>query len=179
MERFSTARLTAEKLREDHLADLVSLHLDPEVSRYLGGVRSPDATQKYLTVNMAHWDRYGFGLWVLRAKTGESAGRAGIRYVAVENAEEVEVFYTFKRSMWGQGLATEISEALTRIGLRELKLPSLVGLVFVDHRASRHVLEKTNYVFERNVIYHGEETALYRSPPAARVVQGVPAPNNG
>ena len=30
MDQFSTEKLTAEKLHEDHLADLVALHLDPE-----------------------------------------------------------------------------------------------------------------------------------------------------
>jgi hypothetical protein len=54
MERFSTTRLTAERLHQGHLADLVALHLDQEVSRYLGGERSPDATRTYLSVNMAH-----------------------------------------------------------------------------------------------------------------------------
>jgi hypothetical protein len=65
MENFSTESLTAERLNEDHLSDLVALHLDPEVSRYLGGVRSAEVTKTYLDVNIAHWDRHGFGLWVL------------------------------------------------------------------------------------------------------------------
>jgi hypothetical protein len=46
MDRFSTPRLTAERLNESHLKDLVALHLDPEVSRYLGGVRSAETTKK-------------------------------------------------------------------------------------------------------------------------------------
>jgi hypothetical protein len=49
MERFSTNKLTAEMLHEGHLADLVALHLDPDVSRRLGGVRSPE-------------EQHGFGL---------------------------------------------------------------------------------------------------------------------
>lgn len=107
MEHFRTSRLTAERLHDGHLADLVALHLDPDVSRYLGGVRSPEATKIYLTVNMAHWDRHGFGLWVLRTQMGEFAGRAGIRQVVVDDEEEVEIAYTFKRALWGQGLASE------------------------------------------------------------------------
>lgn len=79
MDRFSTDRLTAERLREDHLDDLVTLHLDAEVSRYLGGVRAPEVTKTYLATNMAHWDQHGFGLWMLRTKDGAFAGRAGIR----------------------------------------------------------------------------------------------------
>jgi hypothetical protein len=70
MEHFETSRLLAERLHEGHLADLVALHLDPDVSLYLDGVRSPEATKAYLMVNMAHWERHGFGLWVLRNAGG-------------------------------------------------------------------------------------------------------------
>jgi hypothetical protein len=41
---FRTERLTAERLAAGHLADLTALHLDPEVSFFLGGVRSPAQT---------------------------------------------------------------------------------------------------------------------------------------
>ena len=104
MDQFSTARLTAEQLSENHLADLVTLHLDPEVSRYLGGVRSAEVTKTYLAVNMAHWDQHGFGLWALRTKDGAFAGRAGIRHILVDGIDEIEIAYTFKRDAWGQGL---------------------------------------------------------------------------
>src|SRR5215510_12142576 len=143
MDCFSTPRLSAERLHEGHLADLVALHLDQQVSRYLGGVRSPDATRTYLSVNMAHWDRHGFGLWTLRTRTGEFAGRAGLRHVVVEGVEDVEIAYAFRRTLWGQGLASEISTALVDIGSSQLELSSLVGLVSPENRASRRVLEKS------------------------------------
>jgi RimJ/RimL family protein N-acetyltransferase len=162
MDCFSTQRLTAEKLREDHLADLVALHLDPEVSRYLGGVRSAEVTKTYLATNMAHWDQHGFGLWVLRTNDGAFAGRAGIRHILVDGIDEIEIAYTFKREFWGQGLASEIAIALTDIGLSQLKLPSLIGLVFVAHDASRRVLEKANYLLEKNTTHHDEAVVIYR-----------------
>lgn len=96
MDCFSTQRLIAEKLREDHLADLVALHLDPEVSRYLGGVRLAEVTKAYLATNMAHWDQHGFGLWALRTSDGAFAGRAGIRHILVDGIDEIEIAYTFK-----------------------------------------------------------------------------------
>lgn len=121
MDHFSTDRLTPERLREDQLADLVALHLDAEVSRYLGGVRSAEVTAKYLAVNMAHRDQHGFGLWALRTKDGAFAGRAGIRHILVDGVDEIEIAYTFKREFWGQGLASEVATALTDIGLSRLK----------------------------------------------------------
>jgi RimJ/RimL family protein N-acetyltransferase len=163
IDHFRSARLSAERLRDDHLKDLVALHLDPEVSRYLGGVRSAEVTKNYLATNMAHWDRHGFGLWALRTQDGAFAGRAGIRHITVDDIDEIEIAYTFKREFWGQGLASEIAAALTEIGLSKLKLPSLIGLVFVEHRASRRVLEKTNYILEKTTIYHGENVVIYRT----------------
>jgi len=162
LDHFRTNRLTAEKLRDDDLADLVTLHLDPEVSRYLGGVRSAETTKTYLAANMAHWDHHGFGLWALRTKDGEFAGRAGIRHILVDGIDEIEIAYTFKRDLWGQGLASEIAAALTHIGLSQLALPSLIGLVFVEHGASRRVLEKSNYILEKSTTHHGEDVVIYR-----------------
>jgi RimJ/RimL family protein N-acetyltransferase len=168
MECFSTTRLSAERLHQGHLADLVELHLDHEVSRYLGGVRSPEATKTYLLANMAHWDRHGFGLWVLRTRAGEFAGRAGLRHVVVEGAEDVEIAYAFRRAMWGQGLASEISAALVDIGHAQLKLPSLIGLASVENSASRRVLEKSGFTLERNAVYRGEDVVVYRLLMASR-----------
>ncbi|MDH2342023.1 GNAT family N-acetyltransferase [Bradyrhizobium sp. SSUT77] len=162
MEHFSTERLTAERLREAHLADLIALHLDAEVSRYIGGVRAPEVTKSYLGANMAHWDQHGFGLWVLRTKDGSFAGRAGIRHILVDDIDEIEIAYAFKREVWGQGLASETATVLTDIGLSQLELPSLIGLVYVGNAASRRVLEKSNYLLERSTIRHGEDVVIYR-----------------
>ncbi|MEZ2147866.1 GNAT family N-acetyltransferase [Bradyrhizobium sp. DN5] len=162
MDHFSTDRLTAERLNEDHLTDLVALHLDAEVSRYLGGVRAPEVTKTYLATNMAHWDEHGFGLWTLRSKDGAFAGRAGIRHILVDDVDEIEIAYAFKREFWGQGFASEIASALTDIGLSQLALPSLIGIVYVENSASRRVLEKSHYLLERSTNRHGEDVVIYR-----------------
>jgi RimJ/RimL family protein N-acetyltransferase len=165
MDTFETARLTAERLNNSHLADLTALHLDVEVSRYLGGVRSPEVTGAYLATNIAHWDRHGFGLWVLRTRDGAFAGRAGLRYVTVGGQDEVEIAYAFRREVWGLGLATEITAALVRIGFEDLALSSLVGVVVIAHTPSRHVLEKSGFMLEGEVDFHGARCVLYRRLP--------------
>jgi RimJ/RimL family protein N-acetyltransferase len=162
MNHFSTNRLIAERLHEDHLADLITLHLDAEVSRYLGGVRAPEVTKTYLATNMAHWDQHGFGLWTLRTKDGGFAGRAGIRHIMVDDIDEIEIAYAFTRACWGQGFASEIAIALTEIGLARFALPSLIGIVYAGNAASRRVLEKSSYLLERSTIRHGEDVVIYR-----------------
>ena len=168
-EHFGTTRLTAERLCQHHLADLVALHLDPEVSRYLGGVRSPAATETYLAGCIAHWQQHGFGLWALQLRSGEFAGRAGIRHHVLDGVDETEIVFTFKRTLWGQGLASEIAQALVAVGLRQLKLPSLIGVVATANAASRRVLEKSGFALERGRQPRGDAVLIYRSPAAADI----------
>lgn len=167
-EHFGTTRLTAERLCRRHLADLIALHLDPEVSRYLGGVRSPAATEAYLAGSIAHWQQHGFGLWALQLRSGEFAGRAGIRHTVLDGVDEIEIVFTFKRALWGQGLASEITQALVVIGLLQLKLPSLIGVVATGNAASRRVLEKSGFALESR-LYRGEAVVIYRLPAAADI----------
>jgi len=93
---------------------------------------------------------------------GAFAGRAGIRHVLVEGVDEIEIAYTFKRSLWGQGFASEIAKVLTRIGLSQLRLPSLIGLISVENAASRRVVERLNYKLERRAVHKDEDVVLYR-----------------
>jgi RimJ/RimL family protein N-acetyltransferase len=159
---FATPRLSAEKLDASHLSDLTALHLDPEVSRYIGGVRSPESTADYLARNLAHWVTHEFGLWVFRTSDGLFAGRAGIRHLTFNDKPEVEIAYTFRREMWGYGLATEVAEVLVQLWRSRLSIPSLVGIACVEHTASRRVLEKTGFAYECDTVDVGEEVAVYR-----------------
>jgi RimJ/RimL family protein N-acetyltransferase len=66
------------------------------------------------------------------------------------------------RSHWDQGLATEIAGELINLWLTKLHSLSLVGVVSVDNTASRRVLEKSGFVFERAGICHGTEVVIFR-----------------
>jgi RimJ/RimL family protein N-acetyltransferase len=162
MDHLATARLVAQRLDEQDLTDLVDLHLDPDVARYLGGIRSAEATKAYLAANLIHWDRHGFGLWIWRTPDGVFVGRAGIRPLTVGGVQEIEIAYALARDAWGRGYAGEIMERLVDHALERLALPSLVGVVMVDHGASRRVLERAGFAFEREVVHAGEPCALYR-----------------
>ena len=162
VDAFATARMTAERLRPDHLDDLVALHLDEEVSRYLGGTRTADQTAAYLEINLAHWDRCGFGLWIVRDRAGHFLGRAGIRPLTIQGVREIEIAYTFHQAAWGQGYASEIAEALRDIAFGPLDLPALAGIVMIENRPSRRVLEKTGFVFERTYVEGGHALDLLR-----------------
>ena len=162
MDTFSTPRLKASKLSPDDLDDLVQLHLDVEVSRFLGGVRTPEATAAYLETNLRHWSDHGVGLWTLKTGDGAFVGRAGLRYVEVEGVRELEIAYTFIRSAWGHGYATETAAALVAIWKARRPEPSLVGIVMKANWASERVLLKSGFAFERDADFHGETCGVFR-----------------
>jgi len=162
MEAFLTPRLKATKLGHQDLRDLVELHLDPDVSRFLGGVRTPEATAAYLETNVRHWADHGVGLWTLRTNDGTFVGRAGLRYVEVDAVREFEIAYTFVKSVWGQGLATEVAKALVELWEAKRADQSLVGLVMKGNVASERVLVKAGLSYQRDALFHGETCGVFR-----------------
>jgi ribosomal-protein-alanine N-acetyltransferase len=160
---FSTARLHAERLTPDHMADLRAMDRDPQFMAFLGGPRDDAATAAYLARNLQHWTDYGFGLWILReAATQSVAGRAVLRHLLVEGGDEVELGYAFFAEFWGRGLATEIATACRDFGLDALHLPSVVAITQPANLASQRVLTKVGLVFERQVSHDGVPHLLFR-----------------
>lgn len=162
MDGFSTTRLKATRLAREDLPDLVQLHLDSEVSRFLGGVRTPTQTAAYLETSLRHWADHGLGLWTLRTHDGAFVGRAGLRHVELEGVPELEVAYTFARSAWGQGLATEIARVLVEVWERRCPEPSLVGIVMKGNLSSERVLLKAGLAYERDAIFHDAQCGVFR-----------------
>jgi RimJ/RimL family protein N-acetyltransferase len=96
LDSFATPRLLAERLTPAHLPDLRRMDQNEKFMAHVGGVRDEAATLGYLERNLAHWATYGFGVWMLRDPSqGALIGRAVLRHLAVESADEVEVGYGF------------------------------------------------------------------------------------
>ena len=168
MEYFRTARLHAERLSPGHLAELCAMHRDARVMATLGGVRSDAVTREYLAANLNHWERHGYGLWVLRDKAGRFLGRAGIRHLTIEGEPEIELAYSFLNDYWGRGLATEIASALLGMAWTKLSLSNLVAVTLVINVASQRVMQKVGFSFERALDYHDLPHMLYRIHCPAR-----------
>ena len=139
------------------------MQADPQTMATLGGVRDAATSRRMLEEWIAHWDAHGFGLWLARdAATNEFAGRGGLKHTVVGGRPEIEVAYGFLPSFWGRGLATELAEASVRAGFEDLDLPDLVCFTLTTNRASQRVMQKTGFVFEREVEHAGLPHRLCR-----------------
>lgn len=171
---FSTARLNAERLQEKHFDLLCRMHRNPRVMATLGGVRSATQTRDFLDKNLAHWEQHGYGLWMFTAKEdGQFVGRGGLRHAAVGGSDEIELAYALEEEFWGQGYATEMAEAIVGVGAAQYGLSNLVCFTLTDNLASRQVMAKVGFEFERSIVHAGHPHVLYRRRPDGTVVRAV------
>ena len=153
-ESFRTDRLVAERLRAEDLGDLRNMHGDPRVMATLGGVRSDSQTRRFLDQNLKHWARHGYGLWMFRDRSdGRFVGRGGLRHVHVGGRDEVELAYALMPEFWCRGLATEMARAILDVAVRQLGLTDIVCFTMTTNQASRRVMEKVGFAFERDIVY--------------------------
>ena len=160
---FSLGRLHAERLIEAHFPVLRRMHGNAQMAAALGA-RTAAESMASLECNLAHWDRFGFGLWVLRdLATGRVAGTAGLRHRDIEGVDEVELRCALFPECRGRGLGTDATRACVTIGRDWLGLPSVVGISARACAASQRVLVKAGLVFEREVVQRGEPRLLFRT----------------
>lgn len=166
LDTIQTPRLIGERMRPDHLDGLYRLHRDPRVMATLSADGQPlpdEQTREGLRRNLDHWDRQGFGLWVWRDRAdGRFVGRGGLKHVEVGGNEEIEVGYALLADEWGKGFATEIARAAVAAGFERLGLPDLVCFTLTDNRASRRVMEKAGFRYERDIVHAGLPHVFYR-----------------
>lgn len=163
IENIETARLIGRRIRADDFDLLHQMHCNPAVMATLGGLRSEDESRQTLTRFLDDWRRDGFGLWILHAKSDRRfVGRGGVRRVFVGGNDEVEAGYALIPEYWGQGLATEIATAAVRIAFKQLDLSNLVAFTLPTNLASRRVMEKCGFAFERDIVWKDLPHVLYR-----------------
>jgi ribosomal-protein-alanine N-acetyltransferase len=158
----NTARLRLEPLGAQNEAQLRRLLQDDRVAATLGGVRSDADVAAHAARHAAHWQEHGFGYWALRDRaTGAFVGRGGLQRRVVAGSEEVEVGWAIVPERWNEGLATELAEAAVQQAER-LGLPSIVAFTQPENGASRRVMEKAGFRYERDIVHADLPHVLYR-----------------
>lgn len=172
LELVCTARLTCERLRAEHADELARLLCDPRIAATLSPSGVPptaDAVLVYLQSKIEHWERFGFGMWLVRDRdSGEMVGRGGLQHAYVGGLNEVEAGWAIVPERWGQGLATELAVTSVEAAFEQLRLPRVIAYARTDNHASRRVMEKTGFAYERQIEHEGLPHALYRQERAVR-----------
>src|SRR5439155_14378840 len=131
IDRVETARLVLERLRPEHAPEQLELLLDRRVSATLWPRTRPPTEADVidgLAAKVEHWERHGFGMWLLRDReTGETVGRGGLQYTYTAGLNDVEAGWAIVPARWGQGLATELAHACVEVGFEQVGLIEIVA----------------------------------------------------
>ncbi len=135
-----TERLYLRPMIMRDVDDLVALHADPEVSRYMRPFDHQQAVER-LRRDESDWREYGHGLFaLLAADDGRFLGRVALKYWP--QFDETEVGWVLRREEWGHGYATEAARACADWGFRQFDYPYLTAMIRADNARSMHVAER-------------------------------------
>lgn len=167
LDRIETERLVCERLRPSHQDEVAVLLGDPRVARTLWPGESPPSEAQLLHLlsdKLEHWERHGFGLWLLREQaTGAMVGRGGLQHTSVMGDGEIEAGWAIAPERWGEGLATELAHLCVEVAFGALALEQIIALALPTNLASRRVMEKSDFAYERDVTYKRLTHVLYRA----------------
>ena len=159
-----TNRLLLRQWREEDLDSYARICADPEVMRYLPGVRTRQETARQIECFMRHWEERGYGLWAVEEKAGgEFIGFIGLAYQEdwPVGEHKVEVGWRLDKQFWGNGLATEGALASLSHGFERRKLHRIISICDPRNRASQRVMEKCGLSFQGEAYWKGYDEVWY------------------
>ena len=161
--QIETKRLILRPFTLDDILPSYEMNLDKEVSKYTGdgGVVSKAEIERRIKQDvLGDYQTHGFGRFAVELKsTGEFIGFAGLKYL--DDLKEVDLGYRFMKPYWGQGLATEAAKACVDFGFNTLKLKRIIAMVLPENMGSIRVLEKLQFVYEKELIEDGLTAKCY------------------
>jgi RimJ/RimL family protein N-acetyltransferase len=170
-ERVRTERLVGTRPVPDDALELAPILADPAVAQWLwpgelGGPRSLEQTLAMVARDVAHWERHGFGMWMVRDRdSGALIGRVGLQHTEVDGEVAVEVGWILDPAGWGRGLASEFAAAALDVAFSRLGLDEVVAFTLPHNAASRGVMRRLGLTYVRDIVHAGLPHVLYVARP--------------
>lgn len=163
-ERLETARLVGHRISSADLADLRALYTDRQVMATLSADGEPLADVEIrarMRRFIDHWQAHRFGVWHFVAEAG-FVGRAGLHRVQVCGHDEIELLYAVMPAYWCTGMACEAARAVLAAGFETTDMGSAIAYALPSNGASRRVMEKLGFEYERDFVHVELPHVLYR-----------------
>jgi [ribosomal protein S5]-alanine N-acetyltransferase len=167
---FHTRNLILRPLALMDAPPLFEILQEPGILRYFPPSPPPslEKTERYITRQIAHWEKHGYGHWGVVIPGDERlVGWVGLEFLP--ELGETEVAYLVSGRVRGRGYASEAGQTALSYGLGNCRLEYIIGLVHPENAASIRVLEKCGLVCLDRLTLWGLEMARYstRRGPAA------------
>lgn len=146
-ERLATERLVLRRPQAVDAASILDSYAsDPEVTRLLAWPRhrTLDDTLAFVQWSDQIWGSQLAGPYLVLDREGRVIGSTGLD---VETPWRAATGYALSREVWGRGLATELTLAMTRLA-DDLGVVRLYALCHPNNTASARVLAKVGFARE-------------------------------
>jgi len=148
-----TDRLTLRRLSMDDAEFILALLTDPAFLRYIGdkGVRTIADARDYIeTGPVASYDQFGFGLYLVVAKKGNTPiGMCGL--LKRESLPDADIGFAFLPQHRSKGYALEAARAVLAYGRDKLGLERILAITDPENAGSIRILQQIGLRFERVV----------------------------
>lgn len=162
---FETERLILRPFTGQDYHLMRELDVDPLVVKYLGHgqVRTEKETLANLQKILKDYQKYGLGLYAVEdKKTGDFLGRSGLIPWILEDSLIWEIGYSFKKSAWDKGYATECATFLLEWGFENLQIQFFISLISSSNKNSIHVAEKIGMTYWKDILISSNFLSAYR-----------------
>ncbi|MCW8109373.1 GNAT family N-acetyltransferase [Alteromonas ponticola] len=142
-----TPSFVLRKLRQDDSHFIIRLLNDPLWLQYIGnrGVYREQDAQAYIQQNLEHFDKYGYGLWVVELALTGPVGLCGLLNRNVFCCPDLG--FAFLPEGRGKGLAFESVRHTIERAKNEYGFSFLTAVIDPDNYRSVSLLEKQGFTY--------------------------------
>jgi ribosomal-protein-alanine N-acetyltransferase len=157
-----TERLLLRPFRLGDEAEVLAFSSNPIINKYTGDpiITTMEGITKLIKeVWLYDYKKYGYGRFaVVHKKDTKIIGFCGVKFLT--EANETDLGFRFLPEYWGQGIATESSEAILEYAFNTLQLSTIVATADPENKGSTNVLEKLKFQYEKTEPYPNEMDPL-------------------
>lgn len=159
-----TPRLCLEVPREDDWLPLHEYYADAECARFTFQTALPEEeTRRVVGSLVRHWERKGYGPYVLREKrSGSTVGLVGLWFPS--EWPETEIKWAIIRKFWGTGYASEAARAVQSMTADHLPDLHPISLIHCDNERSIALAKAVGATLEKKIDFRGGVYHVYRHP---------------
>jgi len=157
-----TNRLTIREYLPDELETYLNHFTDEEVALYIPKRSREERISIFNNAFIQYQAIKTNGMWGMFNKSNEFIGGCLLRPFHGDSTL-FEIGYSINRQLWGQGLATEMVEALVAYGFTTPDITAIVAVTELPNTASQRILEKAGFIRGENIFEEdGLELAFFR-----------------
>ncbi len=161
-----TQRLVFRQWRPEDYATFAAFFSDPEVARFVGGIKSSEEAWRLMATYVGHYELNQFGYLAIDDKNTDALiGTVGLW--KSEPWPEVELGYWLLPAAHGQGFAQEAAQAVMKYAFDVLALPTLVSYIDPANTPSIALAQRLGAVMDGEIeLLEFGPHQVYRYSPA-------------